>query len=87
MDDNDVKKLRAQRPLLLAMEAVGWLHMLGKARADFLRGHGGQNDSYDYKKWHEQESPPFPWEIIFVAGISLALSIMIAPPCFRFVRP
>jgi len=28
--------LRQHRPLLLAMEAIGWFHMAGKARADFV---------------------------------------------------
>jgi len=55
-------RLRKHRPLLLAMEAVGWLHMAGKARADFLREHGGQKTGYDYRRWHEGESPPFPWD-------------------------
>ncbi|MEW6140415.1 MAG: CRISPR-associated protein Csx11 [Thermodesulfobacteriota bacterium] len=54
--------LRQHRPLLLACEAIGWLHMTGKAKIDFLRHHGGQKDSYDDKKWYEQETPPFPWD-------------------------
>jgi len=54
--------LRQHRPLLLALEATGWLHMTGKARIDFLREHGGQKNNYDYKNWHEQENPPFPWD-------------------------
>lgn len=53
--------LRTHRPLLLAMEAVGWLHMAGKARAEFLREQTGQPSGYDDWRWHEQESPPFPW--------------------------
>jgi len=57
-------KLRQHRPLLLALEAIGWLHMTGKARIGFLRAHGGQKDDYDYKKWHEQETPPFPWDYL-----------------------
>ncbi|MDY6823270.1 MAG: CRISPR-associated protein Csx11 [Thermodesulfobacteriota bacterium] len=56
------ERLRQHRPLLLALEAIGWLHMTGKARIDFLREHGGQKDNYDYKNWHEQENPPFPWD-------------------------
>ncbi len=55
------EKLRQHRPLLLALEAIGWLHMTGKAKADFLRSHGGQGN-YDYTKWHEQENAPFPWD-------------------------
>jgi CRISPR-associated Csx11 family protein len=61
-DFGPAKKLREHRPLLLAMEAVGWLHMTGKARAEFLREHGGQKTNYDDRRWHERESPPFPWE-------------------------
>lgn len=53
--------LRQHRPLLLALEAIGWLHMTGKAKIDFLQEHGGQKDNYEYKRWHEQETPPFPW--------------------------
>lgn len=55
-------ELRNHRPLLLALEAIGWLHMTGKANIDFLRAHGGQKNNYDYKRWHEQENPHFPWD-------------------------
>ena len=54
-------RLREHRPLLLACEAIGWLHMAGKARIDFLQMHGGQHSDYKYEKWGESESPPFPW--------------------------
>ena len=27
--------LRQHRPLLLALETIGWLHMIGKAKVDF----------------------------------------------------
>jgi len=54
------KKLRDHRPLLLAVEAIGWLHMAGKAKADFLRGQGGQSNGYKYETWFEHENPPFP---------------------------
>lgn len=53
--------LRQHRPLLLAMEAIGWLHMTGKARAVFLREYAGQPSGYDDRRWHEWENPPFPW--------------------------
>jgi CRISPR-associated Csx11 family protein len=56
-----MEKLRAARPLLLACEAIGWLHMAGKANAAFLRGHAGQPNTYDYKQWFARENPPFPW--------------------------
>jgi len=53
--------LRQHRPLLLTLEAIGWLHMTGKAKVDFLRRHGGQKSDYEYEKWDELENPPFPW--------------------------
>lgn len=56
------ESLQRHRPLLLACEAIGWLHVTGKASIDFLRAHGGPRNNYDYKKWHEQENPPFPWD-------------------------
>lgn len=61
-DFGPADKLRQHRPLLLAMEAVGWLHMAGKARGEFLREHGGHETGYDDRRWHERESPPFPWD-------------------------
>lgn len=54
--------LRQHRPLLLAMEAIGWFHMAGKARVEFLRRHGGENNGYQERQWHQQETPPFPWD-------------------------
>jgi CRISPR-associated Csx11 family protein len=56
------KTLRDHRPLLLAMEAIGWFHMAGKARSEFLRYHGGDRVDYRYEKWHNYETPPFPWD-------------------------
>ncbi len=55
-------KLRNNRRLLLAMEAVGWFHMTGKARAAFLREQGGQKTGYEDRDWHKNENPPFPWD-------------------------
>ncbi|RKY02535.1 hypothetical protein DRP77_07755 [Candidatus Poribacteria bacterium] len=54
--------LRRYRALFLACEAIGWLHMAGKAKADFLRRYGGAVVNYDYQRWYEQETPPFPWD-------------------------
>jgi hypothetical protein len=54
--------LREYRPLLLAMEAIGWFHMAGKARSEFLCHHGGDRVNYEYEKWHDYETPPFPWD-------------------------
>lgn len=45
------------RPLLLACEAIGWLHMLGKAHPDFLRHHGGAGIAYDQHAWTATLSP------------------------------
>jgi CRISPR-associated Csx11 family protein len=57
--------LRQHRPLLLACEAIGWLHMTGKAKTDFLRKYGGQPNDYKYEQWYDFESPPFPWSDLF----------------------
>jgi len=54
--------LRRHRPVLLACEAIGWFHMAGKARMEFLRRHGGDAVRYEYEKWHDAEQPPFPWD-------------------------
>ncbi|CAB4243741.1 conserved protein of unknown function [Methylacidimicrobium sp. AP8] len=50
-------KLREHRPLLLACEAIGWLHMTGKAHPDFLRRHGSTGVLYDEKNWHQSLDP------------------------------
>lgn len=68
MTCDDVKKkietLRESRSFLLGLEAIGWLHMAGKAKVDFLKSHGGikANGGYEYKYWCENEDPPFPWD-------------------------
>jgi CRISPR-associated Csx11 family protein len=54
------EKLHKHRPLLLACEAIGWLHMAGKANVMFLQGHGGQKNNYDYQ--FKKETLPFPWD-------------------------
>ncbi len=54
--------LRNYRPLLLAMEAIGWFHMAGKARIEFLKQQGGDNLGYKEREWHNLETPPFPWD-------------------------
>jgi CRISPR-associated Csx11 family protein len=56
------KTLRQHRTLLLAMEAIGWFHMAGKARVEFLRHHGGEDNGYEERRRHQQETPPFPWD-------------------------
>ncbi len=54
--------LRRHRPLLLAMEAIGWFHMAGKSRVEFLRRHGGENNGYNERQWHQQETQPSAWD-------------------------
>lgn len=55
------ESLQRHRPLLLACEAIGWLHMTGKANIKFLQRHGGQHSDYEYKNRDENESLSFPW--------------------------
>lgn len=56
--------LRQHRPLLLALEAIGWLHMTGKARIDFLRDPEGKA-GYKSKQWYQELQNPldqtFSW--------------------------
>jgi len=47
--------LRQHRLLLLALEAIGWLHMTGKANIDFLR----DPEKNAGKKWYEALQVPF----------------------------
>jgi CRISPR-associated Csx11 family protein len=56
-----IDTLRQHRPLLLTCEAIGWLHMTGKAHPDFLRSQGDAGIRYDDLRWHKNESPAFPW--------------------------
>jgi CRISPR-associated Csx11 family protein len=50
------KLLQDNRPLILAMEMIGWLHMTGKANENFLKGHGGQKTNYDFKTWYQNKT-------------------------------
>jgi len=52
-----LQKLREYRSLLLSCEAIGWLHMAGKAHPDFLRQHGGQTSGYKLKNWAQALVP------------------------------
>lgn len=52
--------LRARRPLLLAIEAVGWLHMAGKARAEFLREQAGQQSGVRRPALAREGDPALP---------------------------
>jgi len=61
-----VQRLRQHRPLLLACEAIGWLHMTGKAHPDFLRHHGGAGLSYEPKDWHRALTPAWRDQLAWV---------------------
>lgn len=71
----DLKSLERHRPLLLAMETIGWLHMAGKAHPDFLRQHGGQKNSWNdlrlydslVQKWNDY----FTWVSQFSNTVEL----------------
>jgi CRISPR-associated Csx11 family protein len=52
-----IQTLRDNRAVILGCEAIGWVHMLGKAHPDFLRRHGGQPNSYDFKQWFASLNP------------------------------
>lgn len=68
-----VKKLREQRPVLLACEAIGWLHMMGKAHPDFLRHHGGTGVSYEPKDWHHGLTPDWSSRLGWIRSVGGAL--------------
>jgi len=62
--------------------------MTGKAKIDFLRGHGGQKSDYEYDKWDEIESPPFPWnDLLNWVKAKFALNNDVWPNTFtEFIR-
>jgi CRISPR-associated Csx11 family protein len=60
--------LRQHRPLLLACEAIGWLHMTGKAHPDFLRYHGGAGNEYKFKDWHKALSPDWNSQFLWLSS-------------------
>jgi len=62
-ESNSLDKLKKNRSLLLTLEAIGWLHLTGKAKVDFLRNHGdhGNQESYEYQNWAESGNSPFSW--------------------------
>jgi len=61
-----VRSLRQARPVLLACEAIGWLHMTGKANQAFLLHHGGIGVNYDPNDWHQALSPDWSTRIGWV---------------------
>lgn len=74
-----INKLRESRSLLLACEAIGWLHMTGKAHPDFLRQHGRAGLSYEFKDWYKALVPAwsdrFAWLRLSDSGMSLPGSL------------
>ncbi len=62
--------LRDHRPVLLACEAIGWLHMLGKAHQGFLAGQASDTDS-NGRSWKDLEwargiTPPLDERLAWV---------------------
>jgi CRISPR-associated Csx11 family protein len=75
-----METLRGRRSLLLACEAIGWLHMAGKAHPDFLRHHGGAGVSYEPKEWHKTLMPAWSdrlaWLRLLTSKVSLPGSLI-----------
>ena len=63
-------RVRQCRPFLLACEAIGWLHMTGKAHPDFLRDHGGAGVDYEPKDWHKALRPAWSDRLAWVRSRS-----------------
>ncbi|MBI4632970.1 MAG: CRISPR-associated protein Csx11 [Deltaproteobacteria bacterium] len=72
--------LRQHRPLLMALEAIGWLHMTGKAKIDFLKDPEG----YKFKEWHQSLQEPlnqtFDWLAPFLQQAYSAWKLPGSPP-------
>jgi CRISPR-associated Csx11 family protein len=68
-------QLRQCRGFLLACEAIGWLHMTGKAHPDFLRHHGGAGVSYEPKNWHETLTPAWSDRLAWIRAVSGATQL------------
>ncbi len=68
-----LETLRQHRPLLLACEAIGWLHMTGKAHPEFLRMHGGVGTRYEPKDWHKELKPEWETQLRWAVEFSSAL--------------
>jgi hypothetical protein len=70
-----METLRGRRSLLLACEAIGWLHMTGKTHPDFLRHHGGVGVSYEPKDWHKTLTPAWSDRLAWVRAASGATQL------------
>lgn len=69
-----VEELRQKRSALLACEAIGWLHMVGKAHPDFLRAHGATGVSYKPEQWHRTLTPDWCRRLDWVRAVRASLS-------------
>lgn len=67
-----LQTLRDHRATLLACEAMGWFHMAGKAHPDFLRGFGGQNNSYDFKTWFSAMRPDLDTRLAWLSATAFS---------------
>jgi transposase len=70
-----METLRGRRSLLLACEAIGWLHMAGKAHPDFLRHHGGAGVSYEPKDWHKALVPAWSDRLAWLNSSNSEISL------------
>ncbi|TFE67820.1 CRISPR-associated protein Csx11 [Methylacidiphilum caldifontis] len=72
-NDNNKEKYR---PVLLACEAIGWLHMTGKAHPDFLRNKSKsktQGDSVKYKEFGWLNSFPLDKKLKWLRNFDQSL--------------
>lgn len=67
-----LQTLRNHRAMLLACEALGWFHMTGKAHPDFLRGFGGQSNSYDFKAWFSALNPDLDAQLSWLSSAAFS---------------
>lgn len=70
-----METLRGHRSLLLACEAIGWLHMTGKAHLDFLRKHGRAGVSYEPKDWHKALVPAWSDRLAWLSSSKSEMSL------------
>lgn len=69
-----LQTLHNHRALLLACEALGWFHMTGKAHPDFLRGHGGLDNSYEFKAWFSALNPDLDVQLGWLSSAAFSRS-------------
>jgi len=67
-----LSSLSSHRAVLLGCEAIGWLHMAGKAHPDFLRQHGGQKNAYKAKDWAKALVPDWDSSLAWLSSTRVA---------------